>query len=882
MIIMRYRDRIGSRASGRYLSLSGWKVSDRHLAGGWQGGIETKALSFFFIFLLSGLFFSFFLFIPRSFAADIVPNELGRIPIMEYHSFDENEDAFVRSFENFRRDLEFFYTNGFVLISFKDYINQNFNVPFGRMPLIFTFDDGVLSQFNILEDGSIDPDSAIGIMDAFFAAHPDFGRSAIFYLNQNPFRQKDFAAKKLRYLLDTDREIGNHTINHDNLRELDSVSIQTSLSDLQGKIDELLGSPYPLKSLAYPFGAVPREENLKYLKNGQSGAVTYSITHALLVGADPEYPSYHIQFDPYAIRRIQADDSEFKRWFGRDPSQIIETSYSFIPFVSDGDPKKVSILEKDRDKVKSEALKQDIAIVLSSSAPAPLPRLVSKGWDKALSKPVFQIESQEEVSVHSQEKTSLNSQTGSVISQADQLSQSEPTQVLQGRVSPFQPALPVSFESFFDFFQIKSEFEVLFTSFNDFLQYFHYLASHIRLQKIPNEIEFTSDGYFYTVQDGDTLGALASKFLPYTSYYLRQDFISELEKSFESSDFQAGFKLKIPGIETVIIDISPLSDDRKGIYWTGYTAGSLRSKDLLQDLVDVSGNMVIFDVKETAGEIFYDTKVPLANEISAVSLLLPDVQKLVRTFHKNGVYAVARMTVFKDVILAQSKPEFRIKNRATGKPFTEGEVIQWVDPSHIDVQNYNIALAQEVAQLGVDEIQFDYIRFPTLGDTKDALYFYEKDHPDWQKYDVITDFLARTRDALKPYGVKLGVDVYGIIAWNDGIDSKYTGQKIAQMAQYVDVVYPMIYPSHFGPGFGGHKNPADEPYFFIQESTKKFITLIDGKAKIIPWIQGFPYRVSNFGVYYVAAQIDALKDIDIHSFAVWSAANKYDQSLPAF
>ncbi|MBI2463717.1 hypothetical protein HYV57_02065 [Candidatus Peregrinibacteria bacterium] len=340
--------------------------------------------------------------------------------------------------------------------------------------------------------------------------------------------------------------------------------------------------------------------------------------------------------------------------------------------------------------------------------------------------------------------------------------------------------------------------------------------------------------------------------------------------------------MNIPGVEKIIFPSVPSVPNKRGIYWTGYTAGSSRALDLLGDLVKAHGNMVVFDLKETAGEIFYDTKVPLAREIGAISLRLPDVKKLVRVLHRKGVYAVARLTMFKDVILAQSRPEFAIKSKSTGKPFTSGEVREWVDPSNPDVQAYNIDIAKEVARMGVDEIQFDYIRFPTLGSAPDVDYYYYRDNPDAPKYEIIADFLKKAHEALEPYGVKLGIDVYGIIAWSDGDDAKATGQKVDLMAEYVDTIYPMIYPSHFGPGFGGHKNPADEPYFFIQESTKKFNALVKDKAKIVPWLQGFPYRTSNFGVSYVQSQIKALRDLDMHSFVIWSAANKYDVSLPAF
>lgn len=841
---------------------------------------------FYFFAFFSVLIFFTFTFIPlasaESASLTFTPNEIGRIPVMEYHDVASKESSFVRSYDNFRHDLEFFYNNDYALITVRDFIDQDFDVPAGKKPLIFTFDDSRQSQFNVLDDGTIDPESVIGIMDSFFQAHPDFGRNAIFYMLQYPFGQPQYFIPKLQYLLKTGREMGNHTLDHDSLAKMTTDDIQRNLAGLQGKIQGFAGTSFSMNSLAYPYGAVPKGDDIRFVEKGENGGVKYEITTGFLVGADPTYPPYGVKFDPLRIPRIQADDTEFQRWFARLPGSTARVDEEFRPFISDGNKETVSVLESDFSKLDRNRLRSGLILVKSAPIASVGSRMLVAGWEKKA------VMSKIDVFVN---EGDLSKADNVLNVSSDSLKPSENTvgaDSFEGGnlgLDNFSNAHVLNFgwtQAVLDASWNAKKMFSFFEPIEDAFQQLKRSVLSFEIQNLPENLVFQNDGFYYTVQDGDTLSSIASTFLPYTSYYLKQEFLAMLTENLGKETLKKGFLLKIPGVEKIIFPSVPSVPNKLGIYWTGYTAGSSRALDLLGDLVKAGGTMVVFDLKETAGEIFYDTQVPLAREIGAISLRLPDVKKLVRVLHRKGVYAVARLTMFKDVILAQSKPEFAIKSKSTGKPFTSGEVREWVDPSNPDVQAYNIDIAKEVASLGVDEIQFDYIRFPTLGSAPDVDYYYYRDNPNAPKYEIIAAFLKKARDALEPYGVKLGIDVYGIIAWSDGDDAKATGQKVDLMAEYVDTIYPMIYPSHFGPGFGGHKNPADEPYFFIQESAKKFKALVKDKADIVPWLQGFPYRTSNFGVSYVQSQIQALRDLNMYSFVIWSAANKYDVSFPAF
>src|SRR5262249_17764575 len=143
----------------------------------------------------------------------------------------------------------------------------------------------------------------------------------------------------------------------------------------------------------------------------------------------------------------------------------------------------------------------------------------------------------------------------------------------------------------------------------------------------------------------------------------------------------------------------------------------------------------------------------------------------------------------------------------------------WGDPANREVQDYNLAIAREVAELGADEIQLDYIRFPAEGDLADIAYSF--DTTTTPKHEIITGFLQRAAQELNPLGVLGSIDVYGATAWDEQRDVQATGQKMEDLARYADVISPMLYPSHFYPPFDGHNYPAWEPYFFVYQGTIK-------------------------------------------------------------
>ncbi len=261
--------------------------------------------------------------------ADVSSNEMGRIPILEYHSIGQTETRWTRSTVNFRGDLEWLHNNDYVLLSIEDYAHNLYPIPVGKKPVVMTFDDGKSNQFRYLENGEIDPGCAVGILDQFYQEYPEFGSAAVFYLNRNPFGPAAEAEKKIEYLHRTGRQIGYHTPDHNDLRRFGAEGTRILLERQKEELKLLMPEGMDFTTLAYPHGWGPA--------GGRSGMAPL-VTVGLLIGAKPAYPLYHENADPYRTPRIQAIEEEWLRHFGRYPGETVyqEDPEKFEVFVSDG------------------------------------------------------------------------------------------------------------------------------------------------------------------------------------------------------------------------------------------------------------------------------------------------------------------------------------------------------------------------------------------------------------------------------------------------------------------------------------------------------------------------------------------------------------------
>jgi hypothetical protein len=179
----------------------------------------------------------------------------------------------------------------------------------------------------------------------------------------------------------------------------------------------------------------------------------------------------------------------------------------------------------------------------------------------------------------------------------------------------------------------------------------------------------------------------------------------------------------------------------------------------------------------------------------------------------------------------------------------------------------------------VDEVQFDYVRYPTNGWNAEG--GIDIGVAAELRKSVITGFFREARKALQEYPVKLSADLYGVMAWGRLADQAVTGQHITAIADYVDVICPMVYPSHYGAGFDGFARPADHPEHFVAEGCRRFLNQTGGRVVIRPWLQAFPYGVRRYDGQYVLAQIGAAREGGASGWCLWNPANRYDVALEA-
>lgn len=350
------------------------------------------------------------------------------------------------------------------------------------------------------------------------------------------------------------------------------------------------------------------------------------------------------------------------------------------------------------------------------------------------------------------------------------------------------------------------------------------------------------------------------------------------------------FTMKFNSIATVIQSTNekPITIDNhkrnfiaKGIYISGNTAGSKRIFELVDKLLQCGGNTIVFDAKDVDGMVTYNSNSYLVKKVQGDRTPpIKNIKKLIDELHKKGIYIVTRIALFCDQALVEYKPVWAVYSKKTGKLWKENNLWFWLDPSLVDVQNYNLSLACELAKLGVDEIQFDYIRFPAKGDIKDAVFNFDTNKI--EKHTIITSFLKKAREKLSCYNVLLSIDVFGVTIWQDPQDLSVIGQNLVDLFKYIDIISPMLYPSHFEK-FNNTKNPADYPYEIIYKSCDLLKKLTKNTNVIIrPWLQCFPLKVTNFNKFYILEQLKAIKDVnEISGWLMWSAKNNYDKLFEA-
>ena len=280
-------------------------------------------------------------------------------------------------------------------------------------------------------------------------------------------------------------------------------------------------------------------------------------------------------------------------------------------------------------------------------------------------------------------------------------------------------------------------------------------------------------------------------------------------------------------------------------------------------------NAVVLHVKSPTGKLLWPSGNAMAIQLG-VGAKRSGLEKHVARLKKDNIRTIAKLDVFADHQLAATMPALGVMDYSTDTPWTDANGLHWSNPGDSRVWDYNIVLSKELARMGFDEIQFDYVCFPSDGDL--SIIRYPNTMPGFSKSECIKSFLEKAYDELKPLGVSISADIFGLTAWKT--DDFGVGQVLEKMAPHLDVICPMFYPSHFPTGFLGKKSPGEFPEMIMEASMRSMMNRTD--KPIRPWVQGFWYKPQQ-----IVAQIDGIDKASGGSWSIWSPTGRYGLSYKA-
>ncbi len=330
-------------------------------------------------------------------------------------------------------------------------------------------------------------------------------------------------------------------------------------------------------------------------------------------------------------------------------------------------------------------------------------------------------------------------------------------------------------------------------------------------------------------------------------------------------------------------------DAVRGIYVTGHSAGGSRFEELVNLVETTELNSMVIDVKEDHGNLTFipDEDSPYAD---IAMNYIDDPEQMMSVLEEKGIYPIARIVVFKDSVLAEKRPDLSFQQN--GEVWVNGKGEAFVNPFEKEVWEYNVGIAKMAAEMGFQDIQFDYVRFPEGFEHRDdELEYSQGDYADSdqgnvkRRVEAVTDFVEYAHEELEYYDVDVSVDIFGYAATIE--EAPGIGQNFSKISSNVDVISSMIYPSHWTSYFGIEK-PDTEPYNLVNEYAKvenEVLGALEDPPTSRPWIQDFeaPWLYSGptfqYGKAEVEAQIRALYDNGIEEYLLWNAGNTYTENV---
>jgi hypothetical protein len=319
----------------------------------------------------------------------------------------------------------------------------------------------------------------------------------------------------------------------------------------------------------------------------------------------------------------------------------------------------------------------------------------------------------------------------------------------------------------------------------------------------------------------------------------------------------------------------------KGLYVNAWAFGSQKLWQLIRLADETEINAFVVDVKDDTGCLLYPSTVPTAEQIGASACVrAKDARARLDTLAAHGIYAIARIVVAKDPLLAERKPAWSVRDRDTGGLWRDRINIAWVDAYNDSVWIYAAQLAQEAARMGFREVQFDYVRFPDEPRERMAAAIFPSRRAGVSQRESVREHVALLKDRLKPAGVPVTFDIFGLTASATG--DLGIGQVWEDFVSVADVVLPMVYPSHYYRGAFGYAWPNGQPYAVVRSALTdalKRSNPLPGSAEIRPFLQAFTLgrRLPRYTPFEIREQIRAVEDLGITSWVLWNPRSVYQR-----
>lgn len=378
-------------------------------------------------------------------------------------------------------------------------------------------------------------------------------------------------------------------------------------------------------------------------------------------------------------------------------------------------------------------------------------------------------------------------------------------------------------------------------------------------------------------------GVILYLYWPNFSNTIKYDINQSVANEEEVKDGKTlGATVKVTDVAPIVAPVTHVATPKivKAIYSSAWVAGSPKYRDPLIKIIDETEiNSIVIDVKDSTGRISFMTSNDELNKMGSVENRIRDVRALTNLLHQKNIYVIGRVAVFQDPYMTKAKPAWAITKKSDGTVWKDRKGLSFLDPANKEVWKYAVDIARAAYADGFDEINFDYIRYPSDGNIKDINYHLVNGATRSDNIESFFKYLSE--EVKKGSDVKTSADLFGLTT--EVNDDMGIGQVWEKALPHFDYLAPMIYPSHYPAGSGGFKNPADHPYEIISnalsrgiQKTKAVVPAQDIQ-KIRPWLQDFDLG-ATYTKEMVRAQIKAVNDAGIDSWMLWNPSNRYTPS----